>query len=277
MLGWRFQAETAQAAWRTAHGLRWVHWRGAGVDALVAEDLVKSDVVLTNSRGVVDRAMAEYTLGLIIAFAKRLPETLRLQARHEWHNQLNERLLGREVLVVGVGSIGRAIGRLLRAFGLEVDGVGRRPRDTDPDFRNVYASRELDARLPAYDFVVVIVPSTPETYRMFGAEQFARMKPTARLINLARATIVDEPALIEALNTGEIAAAGLDVFEEEPLGPDSPFWDMENVIVSPDVSGLYNEYEEAITDLFLDNVRRFIAGKPLLNVVDKTLGFVPAN
>ena len=123
----------------------------------------------------------------------------------------------------------------------------------------------------------LIVPSTSATNRLFGARQFALMKPTARLINLARGTILDEAALIDALNQGEIAAAGLDVFESEPLPAHSPLWDMDNVIVSPHVSGEYQGYKAVVADLFIENVRRYIAGEPLLNVIDKAVGFVPNN
>ena len=241
----------------------------------MAQDLIESDVILTTSRGLGGEVMAEYTLALVAALAKRLPETLECQAQHRWQMQETERLQGAHALVLGVGSIGRKIARLLSAVGLVVDGMGRRSRDDDSDFRRIYASSELDARLPEYDFVVIIVPSTPATHRMFGAEQFARMKPTARLINLARGSILDESALIEALRTGQIAAAGLDVFEEEPLPPESPLWAMKNVIVSPHISSAYSDYEREVVDLFIDNLDRYRHGRPLLNVIDKAVGFVP--
>ena len=277
VFGWGFSNAITKALWRAGESLRWLHWCGSGIDSLADEELFASEVILTNSRGTVSRAMAEYTLGLIVAFAKRLPDTLRDQKQHQWVYQLNEQLLGQSVLVVGVGSIGREIGGLLGAFGLEVDGMGRSRRESDADFRKIYSVDELDARLPYYDYVVLIVPSTSATNRLFGARQFALMKPTACLINLARGTILDEAALIDALNQGEIAAAGLDVFESEPLPAHSPLWDMDNVIVSPHVSGEYQGYKAVVADLFIENVRRYIAGEPLLNVIDKAVGFVPNN
>ena len=275
--GWGFDTKITKVVWRAGKSLRWLHWCGSGIDALADEDLINSEVIFTSSRGTVSRAMAEYTLGLILAFAKRLPSTVRSQTCHDWQYQLNEQLLGCSVLVIGVGSIGREIGLILSAFGLEVDGMGRSRRESDPDFRKIYAIAELDARLAHYDYVVVIVPSTTQTQRLIGAKQFALMKPTARLINLSRGSILDESALVDALETGQIAGAGLDVFETEPLPSESPLWDMDNVIVSPHVSGVYQDYEAVVVDLFVENVRRYIAHEPLLNTINKSLGFVPGN
>ena len=275
LFGSSFKFAMAQRAWRAGDSLRWVHWCGAGIDSLMADDLIESDVVLTNSRGTVSHEMAEFTLGLVVAFAKRLPAILKDQSRHLWIHEYNQRLSGCSALVIGVGSIGREIGRLLGAIGLEVDGMGRSRRESDPDFRKIYAIGELDARLPYYDYVVVMAPSTPETYRLFGAKQFALMKPSARIINLARGVILDESALIDALNRGEIAGAGLDVFETEPLPADSPLWDMDNVIVSPHVSGEFEGYMPVVVDLFVENVKRYMSGEPLINLIDKKVGFFP--
>lgn len=228
MLGWSFHSRAMREAWSSADELKWVHWCGAGVDALLFDEFAKSDVILTNSRGVFDRAMAEYTLGLIIAFAKHLPETLRLQAKSQWQHRLTEQMQGKQALVVGVGSIGREIGKVLGAFGLVVDGVGRRARDSDADFRKVHAVSDLDSLLPTADYVVLITPSTAATYQLFGAKQFSIMKNSAHFINLSRGVTVDEKALIAALQNGEIAGAGLDVFETEPLEEKSPLWAMDN-------------------------------------------------
>lgn len=274
LLCWDFQFSEFQAAWPRADKLKWIFWAGAGVDSLLFPELVESDVVLTNSRGVFDRSMAEYVLGLIIAFGKDFPETSRLQAQHIWKHRFTEQLLGKEVLIVGVGSIGREFARLFKAFGLKVSGIGRRHRE-DEDFGVIYAASDLDSRLATADFVVVICPSTPETRGMFGTAQFEAMKDSARLINIARGEILDEAALLEALRDGKIAGAALDVFVEEPLPKDSPLWDMENVIVSPHMSGDFHEHLDVVADAFYDNLRRFRRGEPLLSVVDKREGFVP--
>jgi phosphoglycerate dehydrogenase-like enzyme len=276
MLGWSFHSKEMREAWASADELKWIHWCGAGVDAVLFDELANSEVTLTNSRGVFDRAMAEYTLGLIIAFAKHLPETLRFQGEKRWQHRLTEQLLGKRALVVGVGSIGREIAKVLGAFGLVVDGVGRRARDTDADFRKVHAVSELDSLLPEADFVVAITPSTAETFQLFGAKQFSAMPRSSYFINLARGVVADESALVAALQSGEIAGAGLDVFETEPLDAASPLWDMDNVIVSPHMSGDFYGFDNVSMEIFLDNTNRFLEGRGLRNVVDKVAGFVPS-
>ena len=276
LLGWDFTSADLRSAWDRARDLRWIHWGGVGVDAVLFPELAASGVVLTNSRGVFDRAMAETVLGLIIAFAKALPETLALQARREWRHRLTERIEGSRVLVVGVGSIGRTVARLLRAAGMRVSGVGRTARDGDPDFDTVHGSDALITALANADYVVLVAPLTERTARMFGRRQFRAMKPGARFINVGRGPTVDEAALVEALDEGAIAGAALDVFEAEPLADDSPLWSRPNVIVSPHMSGDFIGYPEVLVEQFIANFRRWRAGEPLLNVVDKTLGFVPA-
>ncbi len=272
VLGWDFQYGELHKAWKNADQLKWIFWAGAGVDSLLFPELVESDVVVTNCRGVFDRSMAEYVLGFIIAFGKHFPESVRLQSQHVWKHRHSEQLLGKEALIVGVGSIGREIARLLNTFGLKVCGVGRRHRK-DQDFGVIYAGSELNSRLGTADFVVVMCPSTPESRGMFGAAQFEAMKDSARLINMARGEILDEAALLEALRDGKIAGAALDVFTEEPLSEDSPFWDMDNVIVSPHMSGDFYEHGDVVAAAFLENLKRYRSGEPMLNVIDKRAGF----
>jgi phosphoglycerate dehydrogenase-like enzyme len=277
LLGWDFREAGLETAWRNADRLRWIHWAGAGVDAVLFPELIASDVILTNSRGIFDRAMAEYVLGLILAFAKRFPESFGLQAERQWRHRLNEQVKDRRVLVVGVGSIGREIARLLRAAGLRVEGVGRRARGADPDFSVIHAREDLHTVLPRADYVVIIVPLTDETRQLIGAAELKAMKSTARLINLARGQVLDEAALVQALARGDIAGAALDVFEVEPLPAESPLWSMDNVIVSPHMSGDFFGYPEAVVQVFVENLRRYRAGESLLNVVDKCRGFVPSD
>lgn len=280
-----FRSGMLREAWPHARGLKWIHHGGAGVDPLLFPELVQSSVVLTNSRGVFDRAMAEYVLALVLALAKDLPRTLDLQRRREWRHRETERLDGRTVLVVGAGSIGREIGRYARAAGMRVLGVARRARTAvggktgggspDAAFERVVGIDELHAVLPEADYVVLILPLTSETRGLFGAEALARMKRTARLINVGRGAVADEAALVEALRSGRIAGAALDVFADEPLPADHPFWDLPGVIVSPHMSGDFIGWREAVPALFVENFRRWLAGSPLLNVVDKERGYVP--
>jgi phosphoglycerate dehydrogenase-like enzyme len=276
LLGWNFRADNLRQAWDAADRLRWIHWAGAGVDAAMFPQLVDSDVMLTNARGIFDRPIAEWVLGIILCFAKRIPETLASQARSSWDYRMSETLLGKRALVVGVGSIGRAIGRLLQAAGMEVEGLGRRARDGGEDFSRIHAIDELHSRLPRADYVVLITPLTEQTRNLFGAAEFTAMAAHARFVNVGRGALVVEEDLLEALNRGLIAGAALDVFVEEPLPADSRFWRAPNCIVSPHMSGDYIEYEADMADQFMANWEHFVVGEPLANLVDKQLGFVPA-
>ncbi len=274
LLGWQFDAGDVRHAFGCADRLRWIQWGGAGVDAALFPALVESSVTLTNLRGVFDRTMAEYTLGMILAFAKDFRRTDALQRERAWSHRLTEKVAGTRALVVGAGSIGRAIGRTLRAAGIAVEIVGRSARDGDPEFGRVHGNEDLDRLLGSADWVVLITPLTPQTRGMFGAARFAAMKPTARFFNLGRGAMVDEPAMIEALENGVIAGAGLDVFAEEPLPATSSLWEMENVIVSPHMSGDFHGHKATMAEVFIENFHRYRAGEPLVNVVDKRLGFV---
>jgi phosphoglycerate dehydrogenase-like enzyme len=160
---------------------------------------------------------------------------------------------------------------------MEVEAVGRSARDGDTDFGHIYAIDELHERLSSADYVVLITPLTEQTRNLFGADEFAAMATQARFINIGRGPLVVEDALLAALRDGEIAGAALDVFVDEPLPPESPFWQAPNCLVSPHMSGDFAEYEAAMADQFMQNWARYLAGEPLLNVVDKRLGFVPGS
>ncbi len=274
MLGWNFRAASLGAAWNEATDLRWIHWAGAGVDAALFPELVTSEVQLTNARGIFSVPIAEWVLGMIICFAKQIPQTLAYQAQAEWNHRVTEMISGKKALVVGVGSIGRAIGRLLRAAGMKVKAIGRSAREADADFGQVYAVDDLHVHLASADYVILITPLTEQTRNLFGAVEFAAMARHARFINIGRGALVVEPELLDALHSGEIAGAALDVFTDEPLSPDSPFWQVPDCIVSPHMSGDFAEFELAMSDQFLRNWGRYLAGEPLHNVVDKALGFV---
>ena len=277
MLGWNFRADSLREAWDSATELRWIHWAGAGVDAAMFPELVDSDVQLTNARGIFDVPIAEWVLGMIICFAKQIPQTFGFQSQAQWRHRLTETVAGKRALVVGVGSIGRAIGRLLQAAGMEVEAIGRSARDGGGDFNQIHGVDDLHVHLPSADYVVLITPLTEHTRNLFGAAEFAAMASHARFINVGRGALVVEDALLKALDEQQIAGAALDVFVEEPLPPDSPFWHAPNCLVSPHMSGDYIEFESAMADQFLTNWARYRSAQPLKNIVDKNLGFVPAS
>lgn len=268
-----FRTEALSAAWSSADELEWIHATSAGVDALMFPELVDSEVLVTNARGIFDRSIADYVLCTILMFAKDFPRSLRLQAGRRWQHRDTEQVEGREVLIVGAGSIGRQIARLVSAVGMKPRGIARRERDQDDDFVAVHAQEQLYERLAEADFVVIAAPLTDQTEGLFDAEAFAAMKPSARLINIGRGPIVRTEDLIHALNRQEIAGAALDVFEQEPLPGDHPLWEMGNVILTPHMAGDFSGWQKALTDQFLENYDRWCRGEELFNLVDKARGY----
>ncbi|OLF06484.1 hydroxyacid dehydrogenase [Actinophytocola xinjiangensis] len=274
LLAWDFRSQTASAAIERAENLRWVHAASAGVNHLLSAGVRANDVVITNSRGVFDEPMAEYVLALVLAMAKDLPSTLRLQHERRWHHRESETLGRSRALVAGTGPIGRAIGRKLTAVGVRVTGLGRTAVDRDPDLGSILPTERLAEAAADADHVVLAAPLTDTTTGMVDAAALAAMKPTARLVNVGRGGLVVQDDLVAALRAGEIAGAALDVFAEEPLPPDSPLWTMPNVIVSPHMSGDVVGWREELVALFVDNLTRYLDGRPLRNVVDKQHGYV---
>jgi phosphoglycerate dehydrogenase-like enzyme len=262
LLVWDFLSDAVRDAWPAADALRWVHTASAGVDRLTFPGLLESDVTLTNSRGVFDRPMAEYVLGLVLAMAKDLPGTLAAQARREWRHRETEPIAGRRAVVVGGGPIGHAIAGLLGAVGMDVVLVGRRDFD------------DLPGLLPGADWLVLAAPLTDATRGMLDATTLALLRPSARVINVGRGALVVEPDLVDALQAGKLAGAALDVFAREPLPADSPLWTQPGVIVSPHMSGDLIGWRQDLVEVFRDNLARYRVGAPLRNVVDKKLGYV---
>jgi phosphoglycerate dehydrogenase-like enzyme len=267
--------------------LRWVQLHSAGVNHLLDTSLWDSDVMITTVSGIHVPTLAEYALMMMLAFAHRLPRMLHYQSRAEWPSGrwrkfVPQELRGATVGVIGYGSIGREIGRLAHTFGLRVLGVRRgRTREpagyelpelaglpgSEPD--RLVTPDQLTNMLPECDYVILTVPYTSATHHLIDQTALRAMKPSAVLVNIARGAVVDEAALIRALHEGWIAGAALDVFEQEPLSGDSPLWEMDNVIISPHVAGFTPHYDDRATALFADNLRRYLAGEPLLNQVDR--------
>ncbi|MEU4287671.1 D-2-hydroxyacid dehydrogenase [Kribbella sp. NPDC026596] len=271
---WDYFSKAVRTVWGEAGSVEWIHVTAAGVDTLLFDELRDSDVVVTNAHGVFDRPIAEYVLGAVIAQAKDSRGSLESQRRHEWHHRETRSVLGTNALVVGTGAIGRETARLLRAAGLQVRGAGRVARSGDADFGEVVASGNLSAAVGWADHVVLAAPLTDATRGLVDAEVLAAMRPGAHLINIARGPIVDEAALLAALSDGRIAAT-LDVFDREPLPPDHPLWDAPNVTITAHMSGDVIGWRDTLSAQFAANVRRWLADEPLLNVVDKKLGYVP--
>lgn len=272
---WDFFSGALQEAWPAADRLRWVHVAAAGVDTLLFDALRESQVVVTNAHGVFDEPIAEYVLTAVLAHDKGWNEHKALQAERRWLHRETHLTRGHRCLVVGTGGIGRATARLLRAVGCEVRGAGRRAVTDDPDFGEVVATDRLADEVGWADHVVLVAPLTPHTEGMVDAEVLAGMRHTAHLINVGRGPLVDEDALVEALRAGQIAGATLDVFRTEPLPEDSPLWGLPSVTITAHLSGDVVGWRDSLADQVETNLRRFVAGEELVNVVDKALGYVP--
>ncbi|WP_326765741.1 D-2-hydroxyacid dehydrogenase [Streptomyces sp. NBC_01591] len=270
LLVWDFASDAVRAAW-PGDGPRpaWVHTASAGVDRLLCPELTASDTVVTNARGIFERPIAEYVTGLVLAFAKDLPGTLELQRRRQWRHRESTRLAGSRAVVVGAGPIGREITKLLVALGVQVALVGRRAR------RTIHGTEDLDRLTALADWVICAAPLTESTRAMFDARFFGLMQPSARFINVGRGPLVVEDDLAEALRRRWIAGAALDVFEQEPLGPQSPLWDVPDLIVSPHMSGDTAGWRDRLSEQFVAMYELWAAGEPLPNVVDKRRGYVP--
>jgi phosphoglycerate dehydrogenase-like enzyme len=254
--------------------LRWIQSSSAGVEDLASPVLAERGIVLTNAGGVFAVGLAESVLGFLLAFSARILESAR-RAPGEWVSDPVRLLRGTLALIVGAGSIGTETGRLLRSAGLRVRGLARTVRTPEDVFESIGGPDSLHEELALADHVVNVLPVTPSTRGVFDAGAFAAMKPSAVFVNIGRGGTVDEPALIEALLGGGIAGAALDVFETEPLPAESPLWRMPNVLVSPHRAGDHEGWERDVVALFVDNLRRFVAGEPLCNVVDVELGYAP--
>ncbi len=277
LLLWDFFSTAVRTAWAAADSLEWIHVTAAGVDTLLFDDLRDSHVVVTNARGVFDRPIAEYVLGAVLAHAKDARTSFELQSRHEWQHRETQSITGAHALIVGTGGIGREIARLLRAAGMTVRGAGRTSRVDDPDFGDVVASAHLAAEVGWCDHLVLAAPLTAATRGLVGTEVLAAMRPDSHLINIGRGPLVEEAALLTALHRGWIAAATLDVFDTEPLPPDHQLWYAPNVTITAHMSGDVVGWRDTLAAQFAENFRRWRAGAPLHNVVDKKLGYIPGS
>jgi phosphoglycerate dehydrogenase-like enzyme len=263
-----------------ARRLRWIHSAAAGVGNMLFPGMIESPVVMTCSRGNSAVTIAEHVIAVTLVLFRQLPLAWRGQRERAWVQDEYDAgssiktLRGARVLVVGLGAIGGEAGRLAAAFGAHVVGIRRRADAPRPvGVAAVVTPDRLPAELPLADVVVLAAPQMPETTPLIGERELALMKNDAVLVNVGRGTLVDEAALARALETGRLRGAALDVFEQEPLPPDSPLWGRDDVMMTPHVSGFHAEYWRGATDIFAGNLRRFLAGQPLVNLVDKKAGY----
>jgi phosphoglycerate dehydrogenase-like enzyme len=257
---------------RRTDELRWVHAASVGVNRLICPEL--ASVTLTNSRGVFDTSIAEWVLAAVLAHVKGLADTWALQRRGTWQYRTTGRLAGSRAAVVGTGSIGRAIADRLARLDVNVTLVGRTAGE-DEDFGPIRSSEDMVAVAADADLLILAVPLTPATTALVNAEVLAALGPRGFVANVGRGPTIVEADLVDALRSGAIAGAALDVFENEPLPVDSPLWSMPNVLVSPHMSGDYVGFEVDMMRVFTDNLARWRRGEKLHNVVDPAVGYVP--
>jgi D-2-hydroxyacid dehydrogenase (NADP+) len=269
LLAGRFNREMFAAARK----LRWVQSVAAGVDRFLFDAFVASDVVLTNARGIHPPQVSDHTLALILAFSRRLNKFARAQLERKWLRLECDELQGRVIGVIGLGAIGREIARKAKCFGMKVLALDKNLAVPPSSVDELLKPTDLLTLLKQSDFVVLSVPLTKETEGLIGQRELAAMKKDGILINVSRGRIVQEQALVNALKERRIGGAGLDVFEEEPLPPESELWTMENVIITPHVAGSTPYYWSRVCDIFCENLRRYTSGQPLINVVDKKAGY----
>lgn len=260
--------------------LRWVHSPAAGVTQLLRPALVASDVIVTNATTVHAVPVAEQAVALMLALTRRLRDCFLYQAERRWGQKdswqpgrVPTEINGKTLGLVGLGAIGREVAARARALGMKVAAVKRDPSRGASAADRVYPPPQLPALLEEADYVVLAAPDIPETLRLIGERELRRMKPEAFLINVSRGTLVDTEALVRALEAGTIAGAGLDVTDPEPLPPAHPLWTMPNVMITPHLGGATNRYWPRQTELLEENLRRYLAGEPLLNLVDKKRGY----
>jgi phosphoglycerate dehydrogenase-like enzyme len=266
---------------RLAHSLRWIHSPAAGVNQLMFPELVQSEVIVTNASQVHKTVVAELVIALVFALAKNLHRAAHFQRQRLWAQQSmwDETPRPREVSgatlgLVGLGSIGSEVARRASALGMRVIAVREHPEKGSPaEVDRVFGSAQIDELLSQSDYVVLAAPVTPATRNLIDAARLAKMKPDACLINVSRGSLVDEAALVHALCEHKIGGAALDVFEQEPLPPDSPFWDLENLLITPHIGGLTEKLWQRHYALFSENLRRYLKREPLLSLVNKQQGY----
>lgn len=267
---WGFQ--NAEPILNAAPNVRWIHSLSDGVERLLSPSMLKRPVILTNSHGIHDRTVAEHTMALLLGLSRQLPQAVRQQNARTWKRPKSFSIYKKTIVIVGFGGIGRAIAQ--RAKGFETKILAVKKHISEELFADkVYTTEEIDKVLPLADIVIAALPATNDTEHFFNEERFSLMKESALFINIARASIVDENALLHALQEKKLAGAALDVFSKEPLPEDHPFWSMENVIITPHVASFTSDSWERILHLLKENFISFSTGLPLVNEINKEKGY----
>ena len=273
---WSIKPEQVHAAKK----LRWIHSPAAAVHTLIIPEIVNGDVIITNSREVHGAVVAEHVIALVFALAKKIPEAIRLQQKHEWGQKRmwNELPRVREVAgatlgLIGLGAIGRTVAKIAKALGMRVIAAREHPEKGSEGADQIFGPTQLDEIFRQSDYVVLAAPMTESTRAIANSASIALMKPDACLINVGRGPLVDEEALAAALREKKIAGAAVDVFPKEPLDPQSPLWDVPNLLITPHTAALTDKIWERHYTLYSENLRRFLNGEELLGRVDKQKGY----
>lgn len=271
---WRLPADAVSAA----DELVWMQGGGAGVESLLTPEFVARDILLTNASGVSAPNMAEHAVAMVLAFARGIPRHVINGTRHKWRDETlgsaDFEIAGQTAFVVGTGAIGSEIARRLKGLDVHVVGVRRNPdAETSPHYESVIGTNDLAKSLNRADHVISSLPMTSETRGMFDRELLSKFKPGSYFYNLGRGGIVEQTALIEMLESGHLAGAGLDVVDPEPLPEDHPLWDAPNILITSHQSGGSNRTIDRLFELALDNLERYTTGRDLRNVVDQSLGY----
>jgi phosphoglycerate dehydrogenase-like enzyme len=276
VIGWSLRGEQIKAAKK----LRWIHSTATAVHALMSPELRASNVVITNARDVHGPVVAEHAMALVFALAKRLPQAMRYQQQKHWAQEdlweaspPPREIRGANVTIIGMGGIGKPLAKLAKSIGMTVIGVRADGARSCEGVDIVYGFDHLEEAVREADFVVLALPLTEKTDRLMNAERLSGLKQHAYLINVGRGALIDESALVEALQNRSLAGAALDVTNQEPLSPNSPLWGMENVLITPHTAGLTDKMWERHYESFVENLRRFLKGEPLLWIVDKGKGY----
>jgi phosphoglycerate dehydrogenase-like enzyme len=265
-----FSPPMADHVVRDAPKLKWIQALGTGVDNIVDLPSLNKEVVVTNVRGIHGAPVSEATIAYMLSLARNMPRSVHAQDRGEWERWPSQLLAGKTVGILGVGLIAEYLAPICKAFGMTVVGITGSPRPT-PSFDRMIKRDDLVAVAPELDFLVALIPMSAETHNIVGEKVFKAMKPTAYLVNVARGGVVDEPALIKALEAGEIAGAGLDVFAQEPLPAGNPLWKTKGVTIFPHLGGYSEGYEHRAMPTLAGNMEKYLAGdlKNMVNIVRK--------